>query len=49
MRYMINRSPGAVPKINRSKIEAQLTMLACSAPPEGRARWTLQLLADQLR
>jgi hypothetical protein len=22
--------------------------LACSAPPAGRARWTLQLLADQL-
>lgn len=28
--------------------EAQLVMLACSAPPEGRARWTLQLLADGL-
>jgi hypothetical protein len=23
-------------------------MLACSAPPEGRSRWTLQLLADKL-
>jgi transposase len=39
--------PGAVPKIT-GEIEAQLTMLACSAPPEGRARWTLQLLADKL-
>jgi transposase len=39
--------PGAVPKIT-GEIEAQLTLLACSAPPEGRARWTLQLLADQL-
>ena len=39
--------PGAVPKIT-GEIEAQLTMLACSTPPEGRARWTLQLLADQL-
>lgn len=28
--------------------EARLIALACSAPPEGRARWTLQLLADQL-
>jgi len=26
---------------------AQLTALACSAPPEGRARWTLRLLADK--
>jgi len=28
--------------------EARLVALTCSAPPEGRARWTLQLLADQL-
>ena len=39
--------PGAVPKIT-GEIEAHLTMLACSAPPEGRSRWTLQLLADKL-
>jgi transposase len=28
--------------------EAQLVVLACSAPPAGRARWTMQLLADRL-
>jgi hypothetical protein len=28
--------------------EAQLIAVACSAPPEGRAQWTLQLLADKL-
>jgi transposase len=28
--------------------EARLIALACSAPPEGRARWTLKLLADRL-
>jgi transposase len=28
--------------------QAQLVALACSAPPEGRGRWTLQLLADRL-
>jgi transposase len=28
--------------------EAQLLALACSAPPDGRARWTRQLLADRL-
>jgi len=39
--------PGAIPKIT-GEIEAQLTLLACSAPPEGRVRWTLQLLADKL-
>jgi transposase len=28
--------------------EAQLAALACSAPPEGEARWTMKLLADRL-
>jgi transposase len=28
--------------------EARLVALACSTPPAGRARWTLELLADQL-
>jgi hypothetical protein len=28
--------------------EARLVALACSPPPDGRARWTLQLLADRL-
>ncbi len=30
------------------KQRAQLTALACSTPPEGRARWTLRLLADKV-
>ena len=29
-------------------VEKQLIELACSDPPAGRSRWTLQLLADQL-
>jgi len=28
--------------------EAHLVALACSAPPEGRSRWTLRLLAQQV-
>ena len=28
--------------------EARLMALACSAPPEGRARWTLRLLEDKV-
>lgn len=28
--------------------EARLVALACSTPPEGRVRWTMQLLADKL-
>ena len=30
------------------RAEAQLIALACSAPPEGRATWTMKLLADKL-
>jgi transposase len=36
------------PPIFTGETEAYLTTLACSAPPAGRAQWTLQLLADQL-
>ena len=39
--------PGAVPKID-GEVEARLTALACSEPPQGRERWTLRLLAEEL-
>ena len=38
---------GAPTKID-GRIEAQLTLLACSEPPDGRSKWTLRLLADSL-
>jgi hypothetical protein len=28
--------------------EARLIAIGCGTPPEGRARWTMQLLADKL-
>ena len=39
--------PSRTPKLDGAA-EAQLVRLACSAPPDGRARWTLALLADTL-
>lgn len=39
--------PGQKPKIT-GEVEAHLVLLACSDPPEGHARWTMQLLADKL-
>src|SRR5215510_2740062 len=39
--------PGAERKLT-GKEEALLVATACSSPPEGRARWTLELLADEL-
>jgi transposase len=45
------RKPQARPSRRRildGRAEAQLVKLACSAPPDGRADWTMRLLADQL-
>jgi transposase len=39
--------PGKQPKLD-AKAEAHLIATACSAAPEGRQRWTLQLLADRV-
>lgn len=39
--------PKPAPKLNVEQ-EAYLIALACSGPPAGRARWTLELLAQQL-
>jgi transposase len=39
--------PGAARKLT-SKEEALLVATACSSPPEGRARWTLELLAGEM-
>jgi transposase len=41
-----NPRRGAPSKID-GRVEATLTMLACSDPPEGYGRWTLQLLAEK--
>ena len=41
-------SPQVHPRKLDGAQEARWVTLACSAPPPGRARWTLQLLADQL-
>ena len=39
--------PGGKRKLD-AKQEARLIAIACSRPPEGQKRWTLQLLADEL-
>lgn len=40
-------APPTPPKLS-SADEAHLIALACSNPPDGRARWTLRLLAEHL-
>jgi len=39
--------PGAKPKLDERR-QAYLVALACSEPPPGRTRWTLELLAREL-
>ena len=47
----IIRKPQDKPSRDRrldGRAEARLITLACSSPPDGRTRWTMQLLADTL-
>lgn len=47
LKRKVRLTPPTPPKLDGEK-EARLVALACSDPPEGRARWTMQLLADRL-
>lgn len=43
-----NPRPGQPVKY-KTKQQAEIVALACSDPPEGRQRWTLQLLAEEAK
>lgn len=45
LRRKKRETPPVQPKVD-GKVEAEIIALACSEPPEGRARWTLRLLAE---
>jgi putative transposase len=49
LEYALNEKPrsGAPPKID-ARVEDKMTGLACSNPPEGRSRWTRNLLKNKL-
>ena len=42
------RETPPIPEIFDGEAQAKLTALACSAPPVGRARWTIRLLAEHV-
>lgn len=42
------REHPAIPRLFDGEAEAKLIAVACSTPPSGRARWTLQLLSDRV-
>jgi hypothetical protein len=43
------RDTPPVPPKTDGRVEAHLVALPCGPPPEGRARWTLKLLAGELK
>jgi transposase len=50
-RPALERKPRAAPPVPAKidgHVEAHLVALCCGPPPEGRARWTLELLAGEL-
>ena len=51
MYAVLNRQQRATPPVPRifdGGKEARLIVLACSQPPEGRAKWTLRLLEPKV-
>ena len=36
------------PKKVTGEVEARICLIACSAPPTGRSKWTMQMIADEL-
>ena len=43
------RETPAIPSKIDGHVEAHLIAICCGSPPEGRTRWTLSLLADELQ
>ena len=40
-------TPPVPPKVT-GEVEAHIIATACSAPPEGKSRWTLQMIGDKI-
>jgi transposase len=43
----VRETPPNEPKIT-GRVEAHMVQIACSDPPEGFSRWTMQMIADRL-
>jgi hypothetical protein len=41
------KTPPVAAKVT-GDIEAKITAIACSEPPDGRAKWTVRLIADRV-
>jgi len=45
---IIDKPRSGRPTIVDGTVEAHMTAIACSTPPEGRAKWTLKLIRDRI-
>ncbi|MDP9311473.1 MAG: helix-turn-helix domain-containing protein [Chloroflexota bacterium] len=45
---LVEKPRPGFPRRVTPRAEAQITTIACSTPPEGRRRWTIQLITDRL-
>ncbi len=45
---VFDRPRSGRPKIIDGNVEAHVIAIVCSTPPEGRERWTMQLVADRV-
>ncbi len=45
---LVEKPRPGYPRRVTPRAEAQITTIACSTPPEGRRRWTIQLITDRL-
>jgi putative transposase len=45
---IFDRPRSGRPSIVDAAIDAHMTAIACSTPPDGRAKWTLRLIKDRL-
>jgi hypothetical protein len=47
----LERKPRLTPPVEpivTGEVEARMVQIACSAPPEGRSRWTMRMIAERL-
>jgi len=48
LRVLEDKPRSGRPRTIDGELEAHIIATACSSPPEGRVRWTLQLIADKV-
>jgi hypothetical protein len=48
LQVILDKPRSGRPKIIDGEVEAHIVATACSTPPEGRVRWTLELIAERV-